>query len=294
MDHRIFMQALRHDVHISLLSRDNGHAILCLVFHFGSIASMASWIALGLSLWWLFIVPLGVMLAFTFMIEHEATHKTVLSNQVLNDWAGRISGFLILLPFEWFRWFHMAHHRHTNDPAHDPEIAGGKRPATRAQWVRHVSGLPYWIAELRLLWRLARGNAKDSFMPANAKQRAISEARVMIGFYLIAVLSLFYTSLLFWIWLLPVIIGQVLLRIFLLSEHVECPHVTNMFENTRTTFTTKFMRFITWNASYHIEHHVCPTVPFYNLPQLHAHMRTELKVTADGYANFTREFLARH
>jgi fatty acid desaturase len=91
-----------------------------------------------------------------------------------------------------------------------------------------------------------------------------------------------------------VFIGQIVLRIFLLSEHVDCPHVTDMFENTRTTFTTRLMRLITWNASYHIEHHVYPTVPFHNLPRLHEHMRSNLKMTADGYTRFTRDFLARH
>jgi fatty acid desaturase len=84
------------------------------------------------------------------------------------------------------------------------------------------------------------------------------------------------------------------LRVFLLAEHVDCPHVTNMFENTRTTFTTRLVCLITWNASYHIEHHTYPTVPFYNLPLLHQAMRQELKVTADGYAKFTKDFLLQH
>jgi fatty acid desaturase len=44
---------------------------------------------------------------------------------------------------------------------------------------------------------------------------------------------------------------------------------------------------------YHTEHHVFPQVPFHRLPDLHARMRAHLKVTADGYAAFTRDYLAR-
>ena len=41
------------------------------------------------------------------------------------------------------------------------------------------------------------------------------------------------------------------------------------------------------------EHHVFPAVPFHRLPELHRRMRGHLGVTADGYAAFTRDYLAR-
>jgi fatty acid desaturase len=183
MDHRAFVQTLPEDVKLSLTAHRDSPALLRLLFHFGSIIGMATWVALGLPLWWAVIIPLGIMLAFLFMIEHEATHKTVVTNQAINDYIGRLCGLAILLPFEWFRWFHMAHHRHTNDADHDPEIASGKRPDTKRAWAMHISGLPYWLAEARVLLRLARGNASDSFMPTNAKSRAISEARIKLALY---------------------------------------------------------------------------------------------------------------
>jgi fatty acid desaturase len=66
-----------------------------------------------------------------------------------------------------------------------------------------------------------------------------------------------------------------------------------MFENTRTTFTTALVRFLAWNMPYHVEHHVYPAVPFHNLPALHHLIRDELRVTAKGYAAFTRDYLSR-
>ena len=44
---------------------------------------------------------------------------------------------------------------------------------------------------------------------------------------------------------------------------------------------------------YHVEHHVWPQVPYHRLPELHGMMKDDLQVTAEGYAAFTREYLAR-
>jgi fatty acid desaturase len=294
MDHKAVLAGLPPDIRLALTEKEDGPTVRRLALHFCALVSGAVWIALGWPLWWLVLVPYGILLAFLFMVEHEATHGTLHSNAALNDAIGRLAGFVILLPFTWFRWFHLAHHRHTNDPAQDPELQGGPRPQSRGAWAWHVSGLPYWIAEARVIWRLARGQADDSFVPAKARPRIVAEARLMLLGYVLAALSFFLGPLLFWIWLLPVLIGQVALRIFLLSEHADCPHSSDMLENTRTTLTTRLMRLVTLNASYHIEHHSYPQVPWYRLPDLHRLIRAELKTTSDGYAAFTRDFLARH
>jgi fatty acid desaturase len=294
MDHKMFLANLAPSLKVQLTARKHTQVYARLAFHVGSIVALAVYIAAGQPMWWAVIPVLGVMLAFMFTIEHEATHTTIHSNATVNDWIGRICGFIILLPFEWFRWFHMAHHRYTNEPGKDPELAGGERPSTRLSWAWHVSGIPYWFAEVQVLLRLASGGATDGFLPPKAIARTVREARIMLALYVVSLASLYVSPLLFWVWLLPVFIGQMALRVFLLAEHVDCPHVTNMFENTRTTFTTRLVCLITWNASYHIEHHTYPTVPFYNLPLLHQAMRQELKVTADGYAKFTKDFLLQH
>jgi fatty acid desaturase len=293
MDHKSFLRALPAEVKAELTTREDGPTVRRLALHFGLIVVCAVWIVQGWPLWGAVIPVQGVLIAYLFMIEHEATHKTLLSNEAANDWIGRVAGVLILLPFQWFRWFHLAHHRHTNDPANDPELAGGPKPETRAGWAWHVSGLPYWIAEAGVIWRLAFGQADDGFIPANAKPRVVREARVMLMAYGLALLSLFATPVLFWTWLLPVAIGQVALRIFLFSEHADCPHSDDMLENTRTTFTTRLMRLFTLNASYHIEHHSYPQVPWYKLPDLHRLMAGELRTTSDGYAAFTKAYLAK-
>ena len=159
--------------------------------------------------------------------------------------------------------------------------------------VWHVSGLPYWWSELRLMARLIAGRVTEDFVAEGAKGRVVAEARWMAVLYGLAGASLFWTPLLLWVWVVPVLLGQPALRLYLLAEHGDCPEVVNMFENTRTTFTTTGMRWLAWNMPYHVEHHVWPTVPFHRLPEVHGLMKDELRITAEGYAAFTKGYLAR-
>ena len=140
---------------------------------------------------------------------------------------------------------------------------------------------------------LVAGRVDDGFVAEGAKARVVAEARGMAVLYGLAGLSLVWTDVLLWVWVVPVLLGQPFLRLYLLAEHGDCPEVANMFQNTRTTFTNRVVRWLAWNMPYHVEHHVWPQVPFHRLPEVHGLMRDELRVTAEGYAAFTKEYLAR-
>lgn len=291
-DHREFVATLPADLRERLTERSDAAGLWHLAGHLGLILLVGGLIAAGVPGWGLLLPLQGVLIVFLFTLEHEATHKTPFVSLWVNEWAGRLAGFLLILPFEWFRYFHLAHHRWTNIDGKDPELLGEK-PATLRQWLWHVSGLPYWGSELRLMAALVRGRAEGDYLPEGAKGRIVREARIMAVLYLALALTLFWTPLVLWLWLVPVLLGQPFLRLYLLAEHGDCPRVANMFENTRTTFTNRIVRFLAWNMPYHVEHHVYPAVPFHHLPALHQLMREELRVTAEGYAEFTRDYLER-
>lgn len=292
MDQKAFLASVPPDLRERLVERSDGPGLWHLGLHMGLILAVGALIGLGVPGWWALLPVQGVLIIFLFTLEHEATHRTPFRTVWLNDWVGRLCGVLLVLPFEWFRAFHMAHHRWTNLPGKDPELAGSK-PETRAAWVWHVSGIPYWIAAVRLMMTLLAGRVTDGFVAEGAKARVVAEARGMAVVYALAGLSLVWTDVVIWVWLVPVLLGQPFLRLYLLAEHGDCPQVANMFENTRTTFTTRAVRWLAWNMPYHVEHHVWPTVPFHRLPEVHGLMRDELRVTAEGYAAFTKDYLAR-
>lgn len=291
-DHRQVVANLPPGVSQHLTARQDRDGLLRLAAHGALILTLGTAIALRVPLWWALLPVQGVCLCFLFTLQHECTHKTPFATGALNEWVGRIAGFLILQPFEWFRYFHLAHHRHTNIEGRDPELLFGAKPEGWRRYLWHVSGLPYWTGMAGLVVANAAGRATGGFLPTPALPRIRTEARVMLGGYALAVATLFWSPFLICVWALPLLLGQPFLRLYLLAEHGRCALVANMFENTRTTFTTGLVRFLAWNMPYHTEHHVFPGVPFHKLPELHLYLRDHLKVTAPGYAAFTRDYVA--
>lgn len=290
MDHKQFTASLPRETLARLNRTENAAGLRHLAGHAGLILGLGVWIAQGWWLWPLAVVAQGIVLCFLFTLEHEATHKTPFATPWLNEWVGRIAGLLICQPFEWFRYFHLAHHRHTNIPGKDPELIAGQKPETWSAFIAHVSGLPFWWAMIRQTIGNALGRDPGGYVPDRARPRVRREARLMLAVYAAALTSLAVTPLLFRVWLLPCLLGQPFLRLYLLAEHGRCPFVADMLENTRTTFTNRAVRFVAWNMPYHVEHHTLPNVPFHKLPDLHAVMAGHHRVTAEGYTAFTRDY----
>jgi fatty acid desaturase len=237
----------------------------------------------------------GVVLVFLFAPLHETIHRTAFATRALNDGVAFVIGVLLVLPREYFRAFHFAHHRHTQDPARDPELSS-PRPATKAQWLLYVSGHPYWRWQIAGLIARAMGKVGEDFYGNDAQRtKVIRESRFVLLIYAaILILSLTTGSdaaLRYWI--VPVILGQPMLRLYLLAEHWGCPlspagAPVDMLARSRTTYTNGLMRFLAWNMPFHAEHHANPAVPFHALPAANALLRARLSTTSPGYVAANR------
>ena len=181
----------------------------------------------------------GAVLIFLFAPLHETIHRTAFRSRWLNDTVAFFCGLSLLLPPEYFRAFHFAHHRYTQDPARDPELAGGCRPASRGAWLLHLTGFPYWTWQARVLARHAFGRVNEPFLTPAAGRRVVREARVVIAVYgaFIAASVASGSPLLLLLWVGPALFGQPWLRAFLAAEHMLCPELPDMAVNTRTTLT---------------------------------------------------------
>ena len=96
------------------------------------------------------------------------------------------------------------------------------------------------------------------------------------------------STLLVWCWLLPAIVANPLLRLYLMTEHGGCEHSDDGLANTRTTHCAWPVRLLMWNMPYHAEHHLFPNIPFHALPAAHRVLAPHLAVVADGYAPTVR------
>lgn len=294
IDHKTLVAGLTRDERRSLLAQTDRDGLVRFALHFGGVIALAALITFGAPFQALLMLMQGILICFLFTLLHETVHRTPFKTDALNIWVGRLCGFLTFLGPEWFRYFHFAHHRYTHDPDKDPELQSPK-PETFWAYVRYLSGLPDWRDRMKTLLRNATHPNQDSYVPERGKHKVMREARVQLALYaLLALLSLiFQSTLLIQIWLLPILLGGPFLRAYLLAEHAGCDHVPSMLENTRTTLSTRAIRFIAWNMPYHVEHHAYPSVPFHKLPAFHAHTQAHIKHLDEGYLRFHRSF-ARH
>src|SRR5919106_4190569 len=280
---------------VPLCARSDRKGLLQLAGHLGALAAtgIAVWSARG-SFWLLpAMVGHGIVLAFLFAPLHESVHWTAFFSRRLNDIVAWGCGALLILPPEFFRAFHFAHHRHTQDPVRDPELAAPK-PRTFAEYLWRVSGLPYWRERIITTWRHACGRVDEPFIAPRRRGAIVREARILLGVYLAAALASIAASspALFWLWLGPVLLGQPFLRLYLLAEHTGCPLVSDMLENSRTTRSLAAVRRLAWNMPYHAEHHAYPALPFHALPAAHRLLKSRIAVQAPGYLAVHREIVA--
>jgi fatty acid desaturase len=254
------------------------------------------WLTRG-TLWlWPAMWVHGVVLIFLFTPLHESIHRTAFRTRALNEAVAFLIGVLFLLPREYFRAFHFAHHRFTQDPARDPEL-GSPKPANLRQWLWQIGGMPYWIAQARSTVAHAFGRAPESFYKDDRQRRAvIIEARIVLAIYALVLLGSIATAstaaLVYWV--VPALLGQPALRLYLMAEHGLCPLTSNMLENTRTTYTNALVRALAWNMPYHAEHHAYPAVPFHRLPEVNRAIGPRLKSTAPGYIAAQRQILGSY
>lgn len=237
----------------------------------------------------------GFVLAFLFCAQHESAHRTAFASKKLNDALGQAVGFLLFLPHHAFRAFHWDHHRYAQDKNHDPELAS-PLPSSIGGLLWLWFGVPNWLNRARnLVNHGIAGRVSEPWIPQKQHRLIVNESRLyLLGYLGLAGLSVgLKTTLLIWLWILPVFCGYWFLRPYLLSEHTGCPNNGDRINRTRTTFTNQFVRLFAWNMPFHTEHHAYPAVPFHALPALHNRISTQLVNTESGYVTSWRKIVRR-
>jgi fatty acid desaturase len=265
--------------------------------HFGAVATIGALIWLlssryGLASALPLILVQAYLVAFLFMAMHETAHKTAFRSRALNLAVGHLSAFMIAHRYEYYCLFHWDHHRYTQDPAKDPELIVGPKPASDTQLAIAYSGLLQLAGREMLMLRHAlTGEVALPWIPENKRHIIVREARLYLAGYalLLAASLALSTAILLWVWIIPLLVGQMILRPYLYAEHTGCEQTRSAFDNTRTTYTGTVMKWVAWNMPYHVEHHAYPSIPFHALPKLNAIVDDRIVFRGRGYRAVTRE-----
>jgi fatty acid desaturase len=246
--------------------------------------------------WW--IVPAlllqAVFINALFGAMHESVHYGSFRTRWIADVLAFLAGAAILNNAGFYRHYHLAHHRYTQDPDRDPELITSGTPRTWGNYLLRVSSLPFLALRVRDIFLFPFGYRGDvDYIHPAAWTEVWRWGRLLLAFYaLLLVVSLvLQTTFLLWVWLIPLLIGLPLLRLYLVCEHTLCPNSDDGFANTRTTISNPIVRFLMWNLPYHAEHHLFPNIAFYRLPEAHQYLRPHLKFVAKGYVQVNREII---
>ncbi len=222
------------------------------------------------------VLVIGAGMHGLAILMHDATHYRFMKNRKWND---LVTNLLIMYPLftsiEQYRQNHMRHHRHLNTE-HDPDWVSkfGKKeflfPKTKREFL--VTLLSYFILYQGLrdaVWFLKRFQSPQNKVGTTGNNW-IRRIFVLALLTILTIKGWWMYYLLFWV--IPYLSTFFMFQyIRSVAEHYGELSYDHVLTSTRSVRTNVLERFFIapHQVGYHLEHHLYPGVPFYNLPKLH-------------------------
>jgi fatty acid desaturase len=222
----------------------------------------------------------GILYAASDHSAHELSHGTPFKTHWLNESFYHLSAFMTLHEGIYWRWSHTRHHTDTLQVGRDPEIAV-PRPPDVIGMLLDLFYIKSGSTQFRYILNHAMGRLSEDgkhFVPEAERRKVFWLSRLYVGiFLLIIALCLATHSILPAMFVvLPRFYGGFLTQLFNVTQHAGLAEdMRDHRLNTRTFYMNPVFRFLYMNMNYHIEHHMFPMVPFYNLPKLHATIKDQ-------------------
>jgi fatty acid desaturase len=249
-----------------------------------AIIGLTMWICNRWPKWWLWVIGvfvIGTRQHALGIMAHEGVHYLVTRDKFWNDLlANWLAAYSLTYPVEGYRTNHLIHHRWLDTPE-DPERAGIDHypedwtyPMPKRRFLlmllRDVLGVYTWRTRklYNYIWVIPTGK-----LPHILK----------VGFFHALVFTIAFMTGYIWtyllLWLFPLFtIALLCFRLRTAAEHsaiIPQRRYTmtevDTIRTTRTTFGCPITGFLLapYNMSYHIEHHLYPSVPVFRLKALH-------------------------
>ena len=219
--------------------------------------------------WWVRvagIVVIGVSIQAMAILMHEALHGNLFRNQILDRWTAFAFGIPAFFSGTAYRVAHLNHHRNTRTAKDQDEIS--YLVDTPAQY--RLLFYAWFVIGTLFYFLIVPWKALRIASPV-LRRRILSEYAAMFAIYAFVIglaLSSDRGGGLFLYWLIPAQLAMVLSNIRGLAEHLGTGF-GNALTRTRTTTSNALVSFVMCNLNYHVEHHLFPGVPWYNLKKVH-------------------------
>ena len=220
-------------------------------------------------------------------IWHECGHRTAFKTRVLNDFFYHIASYMNNFePVRW-RWSHSLHHSYTAsvDP-HDFEADESifSKPSLFGFLIRFIPGYYFLILHKSLHLEIIQHaigyetKVMKECIPEDKKTNCIRSSRIFVALWLVTILSCFLVGSVLPIFLFLIPKFFIFMNVVWgLTQHMGLKEGSKDHrESTRSVRLNPIFSFIYWKMEYHIEHHMFPMVPSYNLPKLHEEIKDQL------------------
>ncbi|MGH8733478.1 MAG: fatty acid desaturase, partial [Burkholderiales bacterium] len=236
------MRVVPAEVLKRLYARSDRHGLVQTAGHLALLVAGGWLVLLTRDTWW--VVPAllvqGLFINSLFGAMHESVHYGSFKTRWMADALAFFSGAAILNNAGFYRHYHMAHHRYTQDPARDPELVTSGTPRTWGQYLFRVSSIPFLMLRVRDIFLFPFGHRGDvDYIHPSAWPEVRRWGRWLLALYgaLIVGSIALQTAIVLWVWFFPLLAGLPFLRLYLLCEHTLCPNSDDGFANTRTTLS---------------------------------------------------------
>jgi fatty acid desaturase len=203
------------------------------------------------------------------VLMHDATHWRLFKSKRLNDVVGEtLTAWPLMVSMRTYRANHFAHHKFVNT-LKDPDFARKQN----AEWAfpmpkaKLLKILAMQLTGINTVYNIKATAGVPVPIPGWLKA-------ARLAYYLLILGVLAYTgSLLGFVllWVVPILSPlQLILRARSIAEHFGVGNVSDL-DQTRTTLTSPLERVLLapFSVGFHLEHHLFPSVPHFNLPALH-------------------------
>ena len=267
-----------------LMIRRNGPALRDTFIWFVMLIGSGYLLYLSWGSWW--VIPALIAYAIIQNLPavsrfHELMHGTPFKTAWLNETMYQITAFMSAIPATLYRWSHVRHHTDTIIVGRDREYFA-ERPPNGKGLLLYTLGYLGFINSFKGMIRHSIGyvnSDEKSFIPESAFRKLFWEARIWVLIYIGLIAWCFAAGTilpLMYVGLVPLVLGSPAWAALTITQHGGLSEdVLDHRLNTRTFYTNPVLQFLYTNMNYHLEHHMFPMVPYYNLPKLHEIIKSD-------------------
>lgn len=218
---------------------------------------------------------IGVAIHGLVVLMHEGIHGSLFRSKGIDRWFGFLLGVPTMVSFTAYRVTHLAHHRYNrteDDPDEFTNLTRSNRLLALAFYAWMVAGTFVYFFFHVPLTALARGTRRE-------RVAVVAEYLTLAVLYGALVATTWHFGTLGTIlhcWVLPMIVAVIFGNIRGWAEHMMTVP-GNPLTQTRTVKSNFVVSFLTLNLNYHLEHHLFPGIPWYNLRKLHTLLEPDFR-----------------